>query len=161
MAWISLLCKDEQIPSRPGPQHSASEFSSLLTSVWKEVMLGPSNLSAKCGDLNITVFLFQPPASPENGGELCQLQELVSSAASRAKTEYRQSPALPLCHIRRGTNSRALTRHTKSPWHCRQMSKRDKDSSSARTHCSENCCRERQTEHCAISTPGRCDHSEW
>lgn len=77
MAWISLLCKDEHIPSRAGPQHSASKFSSLLTSVWKEVMLGPSSLSAKYEDLNVTVFLFQRPASPENGGELCQPQELV------------------------------------------------------------------------------------
>lgn len=68
----------------------------------EEVMLGPFSLYAKCGDRNVTVFLFQRPTFPENGDELCQLRELVSSAASRPETEYRHPPALPFHHIGRG-----------------------------------------------------------
>lgn len=65
MAWISLLCKDEPIPSRPGPQHGANSFTSLLTSVWKKVTLGPFSLKAKCGDLNITGCSFFKPQLPQ------------------------------------------------------------------------------------------------
>lgn len=40
--------------------------------------------------------------------------ELLSSAASRAKTEYRHPPALPFYHVGEGTHSQALTCHTNS-----------------------------------------------